>query len=196
MSAELHAESKSEIRVHLMKSVEEARRISAFFLSEWSFDDQRHTPGELEHFRNGPFQSLEQKHHMYWYIENEDGEIIALTSCKENEHRTEGYLWDYLVVHRQYRRLGLAKYLYDALENYIRSIGGRYILTYTCDLPEYIPIQRMFRERGFELIGRYPHYYYDGEDRLAFYKKLEQETKPGLALVQDANSGIDQTDRT
>lgn len=165
-------ESASSIRVSLMKSVEEAARISSFFLSEWSFDDQRHTPGEMDHFRNGPFDSLKQQHHMYWYVENDEGDIIAVTSCKENEHRTDGYLWDYLVVHRNYRRLGLARHLFAALENYILSIGGRYILTYTCDLPEYIAIQRMFKERGFEMIGRYPHYYYDGEDRLAFYKKL------------------------
>jgi GNAT superfamily N-acetyltransferase len=196
MNAEWKAESKSEIRVKLMRSVEEAGRISAFFLSEWSFDDQRHTPGELEHFTNGPFDSLKQQHHMYWYIEDDSGAIVAVTSCKENEHRTNGYLWDYLVVHRNYRRLGLAAVLFDSLEGYIRSIGGRYILTYTCDLPEYIPIQRMFKARGFELIGRYPHYYYDGEDRIAFYKKLDCEAKPEIALVENANSGIDQMDRT
>lgn len=162
-----------KFRIMLMENEQDAARISQFFLSEWSFDDQRHTPGEIEHFRSGPFESLKQMHHKYWYVENEDGDIVGVTSCKENEHRTDGYLWDYLVVHRNYRRFGIAGMLFDALERYIRSINGRYILTYTCDLPEYIPIQRMFQKRGFGLIGRYPNYYYDGEDRIAFYKKLD-----------------------
>ncbi|WP_158289435.1 GNAT family N-acetyltransferase [Paenibacillus flagellatus] len=157
-----------------MKTEEDARRISEFFLSEWSFDDRRHTPGEIEHFRHGPANSLSQEHHLYWYVENETGDIVGVTSCKENEHRTGGFLWDYLAVHRQYRRYGIAGLLFEALQSYIRSIGGRYILTYTCDLPEYVPIQRMFKERGFELIGRYPNYYYEGEDRIAFCKKLTE----------------------
>jgi len=172
MRSDSETQSKSEIEVVLMKTEEEALNVSAFFLSDWSFDDRKHTPGELEHFRNAPLASLGQKHHIYWYAVNEAGEIVGVTSCKENEHRTEGYLWDYMVVHRNYRRSGVADRLYAALEAYIVSIGGRYLLTYTCDLPEYIPIQTMFRKRGFEPIGRYPNYYYDGEDRLAYYKKL------------------------
>lgn len=196
MSAELTTESKSELRVRLMKTEEEARRISAFFLSEWSFDDSNHTPGELEHFRNGPADSLRQRHHMYWYVENEAGEIVGVTSCKENEHRTDGYLWDYMVVHRNYRKSGVAGQLYNALEGYIVSIGGRYLLTYTCDLPEYIPIQNMFSRRGFELIGRYPNFYYDGEDRLAYYKKLADSAKPGAAPLLPEQADSDRADRT
>lgn len=181
MSAETEVEAKQEFQVRLMSNEEEACRISSFFLSEWSFDDQAHTPGELEHFRHGPLDSLKQPHHMYWYVEDAGGQMIAVTSCKENEHRTGGYLWDYLAVHRQFRRHGLAHRLYDALEAYIRSIGGRYILTYTCDLPAYIPIQNMFRARGFELIGRYPNYYFEGEDRIAFCKKLTSGGQEGMA---------------
>ncbi|WP_158606570.1 GNAT family N-acetyltransferase [Paenibacillus ginsengarvi] len=183
MSIGYAEQSKNDIRVVQMKSEEEARRISAFFLSEWSFDDARHTPGELDHFRHAPLASLQQRHHMYWYVENGAGDIVGVTSCKENEHQTDGYLWDYLVVHREYRRYGVARQLYSALEQYVISIGGRYLLTYTCDLPEYVPIQNMFVRNGFRQIGRYPDFYYDGEDRLAYYKKLpgagESAAKPG-----------------
>lgn len=172
LTIESNGESGGGPNVRLMTTEEEARRISDFFLSEWSFDDRRHTPGELDHFRNGPLDSLKAEHHRYWFVENDTDDIIAVTSCKENEHRTGGYLWDYMVVHRQYRRLGLANRLYETLERYVRSIGARYLLTYTCDLPEYVPIRRMFQRRGFVQIGRYPDYYYDGEDRIAYCKKL------------------------
>ncbi|GAA3405687.1 GNAT family N-acetyltransferase [Paenibacillus hodogayensis] len=188
--------SKSDFRVKLMATEEEARRISAFFLSEWSFDDQRHTPGEIEHFRNAPSDSLRQRHHLYWYVEDESGEIVGVTSCKENEHRTDGYLWDYMVVHRQYRQSGVAGQLFRALESYIVSIGGRYLLTYTCDLPEYLPIRTMFERRGFEQIGRYPNFYYEGEDRLAYYKKLGEPARREGTNASPHSPGADQTDRT
>ncbi|WP_310188358.1 GNAT family N-acetyltransferase [Bacillus sp. 3255] len=167
-------EAKPDMQVQELTNEKDALRITEFYLSSSSFDDQRHTPGELDHFRNAPLQSLTQRNHRHWFIENEDGEIIAVTSCKENEHQSGGFLWDYLAVHREYRRHGFAKILFQTLEAFSREAGGRYILTYTCDLPEYQPIQRMFRANGFELIGTYPNYYYEGEARLAFYKPLVQ----------------------
>jgi hypothetical protein len=36
----------------------------------------------------------------------------------------------------------------------------------------YEPIRRLFEKLGFELIGRCPHYYFEGEDRLIYYLKL------------------------
>ncbi|MGG1513883.1 GNAT family N-acetyltransferase [Paenibacillus oryzisoli] len=161
-----------EVAVRELTNEADALRITEFYLSENSFDDQRHTPGELEHFRTAPLLSLLQRNHKHWFIENEAGDIVAVTSCKENEHQSGGFLWDYLVVHRDYRRYGFAKVLFAALEAFVRSAQGRYILTYTCDLLEYQPIQNMFRKNGFTLIGTYPNYYYEGEARLAFYKPL------------------------
>ncbi|UJF34103.1 GNAT family N-acetyltransferase [Paenibacillus hexagrammi] len=155
-----------------LQTEQDAQRITEFYLSTMSFDDQNHTPGELRHFRNAPRESLKQPNHKHWFVENEAGEIIAVTSCKENEHQSGGFLWDYLAVHREYRRHGLAKILFQRLEDFVRSVDGRYLLTYTCDLPEYQPIQRMFQANGFVLIGTYPDYYYDGEARLAFHKRL------------------------
>src|SRR4051812_25419162 len=107
----------SNLTVRELTTEKDALRISEFYLSPVSFDDQRHTPGELEHFRNAPLLSLTQRNHRHWYIENEEGDIVAVTSCKENEHQSGGFLWDYLAVHREYRRHGFAKVLFQALEN-------------------------------------------------------------------------------
>jgi GNAT superfamily N-acetyltransferase len=162
----------NEINIVSLTTEQEARRVSEFFLSEQSFDDQRHTPGELEHFRNKPFESLNADNHQHWYAENDAGEIIGVISVTENEHRTGGYLWDYIVVRKDCRRLGIAARLYETLLSFVKSRNGRYILTYTCDLQEYSTIRRIFQDRGFEQIGSYPDYYYEGEGRMAFLKKL------------------------
>jgi GNAT superfamily N-acetyltransferase len=164
--------SKVIFQVHAMQNEEDAERVSQFFLSKDAFDDQNHTPGELVHFSKWPRESLQIPNHRHWYVENENKQIIAVISTRENEHRTGGYLWDYLVVHREYRNLGIAKQLYETMLEFIEQQSGRYILTYTCDLPQYASVQNMFAKLGFQLIGNYPDYYYEGEARLAYWKKL------------------------
>ncbi|TDF97142.1 GNAT family N-acetyltransferase [Paenibacillus piri] len=160
------------INVVLMEKEEEARKVSEFFLSEQSFDDQRHTPGEIDHFHNKPLESLKSDNHQHWYAAIPTGEIVGAISVTENEHRTGGYLWDYIVVRKDYRKLGIATRLYETMLAFVKERRGRYILTYTCDLQEYSTIRRIFKERGFEHIGSYPDYYYEGEGRMAFLKKL------------------------
>jgi GNAT superfamily N-acetyltransferase len=150
----------------------EAERISQFLLSEQSFDDQRHTPGELLHFQFHPKLSLQLDHYYYWYIENSAGDIIGVLSGFENEQRTGGYVLDYIVVHKEYRQQGMATQLIEFLLEYVRSVQARYILTYTCDLPIYKPIQQLFSNIGFNRIGYYPDYYYDGEGRITFYHQV------------------------
>jgi GNAT superfamily N-acetyltransferase len=170
--ANISQEHKPALQVKLSNSTGEAKRISEFFLSDVSFDDTRHTPGELEHFREAPLRSIGNPKRAHWYVENEAGDIVGVTSCHENEHQTDGYLWDYLVVHRDYRRHGIATQMFRELEWHVAALGARYILTYTCSLPEYLPVQQLFQKHGFKLIGQYPDYYYEGEDRLAYMKKI------------------------
>lgn len=54
----------------------------------------------------------------------------------------------------------------------LRKEKARYLVVATCDLPEYQAIIKMFESYQFQLIGRYPDYYYEGEDRLVYYKRL------------------------
>lgn len=157
--------------IRTIQSEEDAKRVVEFFLSEQSFDDMRHTPGELEHFNNNPYKAL-QGEHFYWLAENEAGDIVGVNSATENEQKTGGFLWDYVVVHQSYRNDGIASALIDRMINHLLEKKARYVITYTCDLPEYGTIRRMFERNGFAQIGRCPDYYYDHEDRLIYYRKL------------------------
>ncbi|MUT65914.1 GNAT family N-acetyltransferase [Paenibacillus sp. NEAU-GSW1] len=161
-----------QYRIELLDSVDFAERITQFLLSEHSFDDTRYTPGELAHFRELPHRALAGEH-VLWYALNEAGEVIAVNSVTENEQQTGGYSWDYIVVHRSCRKSGLATAIIDEMLAFLMLIRSRYIITYTCDLPEYAAIRRLFERNGFSLVGRCPDYYYDGEDRLIYYRKLE-----------------------
>lgn len=157
--------------IEKLETAEDAGRIVDFFFSPDSFDDDRHTPGEVEHFRTLPYRALHGEA-VFWFVKNKAGEIIAVNSAKENEQRTGGYSWDYIVVHRDYRNEGLASALIDEMLRYFRSISARYVMTYTCSLPEYGTIRSMFERYGFSLVGCCPDYYFEGEDRLVYCRKL------------------------
>jgi len=158
-------------RIQRVGSPEEAARIVEFFFSQESFDDTRHTPGEEEHFKTLPYRAMLGEA-AFWYATDESGEILGINCIAENEQRTGGYDWDYIVVRRGRRNEGVAASLIETMFAYLRQIGARYVVTYTCDLPPYETIRRQFVRYGFTLSGRLPDYYYDGEDRLIYYRKL------------------------
>ncbi|MFX3633003.1 MAG: GNAT family N-acetyltransferase [Candidatus Pristimantibacillus sp.] len=160
-----------QFRIEKLDSAVYAKQIVEFLLSNYSFDDTRYTPGELEHFHELPSRALRQEL-VLWYAVNEAGDIIAVNSVTENEQQTGGFSWDYIVVHRDYRNSGIASTLIAEMTAYLENRESRYIITYTCDLPEYKTIRRLFERNGFSLVGRCPDYYYDGEDRLIYYRKL------------------------
>jgi len=157
--------------IQRLDSTGQAEKIVDFFFSPFSFDDNRFTPGEEQQLRSLPYCALNGEV-VCWFAANEDNEIIAVSCVAENEHKTGGYSWDYIVVHRQYRKSGIASALLEAMLRYLHEASARYVMTYTCSLPEYVPIRKLFERNHFQLIGCCPDYYFEGEDRLIYCRKL------------------------
>jgi GNAT superfamily N-acetyltransferase len=156
-----------------VKSGTEAGRVSDFLLGKECFDDQRFTPGETFQLRWLPMRSLEEAHVNCWYEEDKDsGEIIAAIIFVENEHRSGGYRLEYFGVHRNHRNRKLGYKLLEAMFYYCRAHNGRYIETFTCDLPEYEKARSMFERNGFRFMCHLPEYYYPGEGKLLYFKIL------------------------
>ncbi|WP_168735936.1 GNAT family N-acetyltransferase [Cohnella fermenti] len=149
----------------------EAGRVSDFLLGEHCFDDQRFTPGETEQLRWLPMRSLQESHVNCWYTE-EHGDVVSAIIFVENEHRSGGYRFEYFGVHRDYRHRKLGWQLIEAMFDYCRSQNGRYIETFTCDLPEYASARKMFERNGFVFLCHMPDYYYPGEGKLLYVKNL------------------------
>lgn len=165
--------------VRRIDSREAADAVVAFLISPQAFDDERPTPGEEEHFRTLPYLALEGKT-IYWYMTDSAGEVVAVTGAAPNEQRTGGYTWDYLVVRKDYRRGGAALRLAGAMLEYLREQEARYLVTYTCDLPVYAGVRRLFERLGFTMNGRLPDYYFEGEDRLIYYLDLRKPGRPEM----------------
>lgn len=149
----------------------EAGRVSDFLLGDYCFDDQRFTPGEKAQLRWLPMQSLQENHVFCWFEEEEDMVISAIIFV-ENEHRSGGYRLEYFGVHRDYRHRKLGWKLMDAMFQYCQTRQGRYIETFTCDLPEYENARKMFERNGFNFMCHMPEYYYPGEGKLLYMKQL------------------------
>ena len=154
----------------------DAGRVSDFLLGEHCFDDQRFTPGEEEQLRWLPIRSL-QEHYVHCWYEEDNGNIISAIIFVENEHRSGGYRLEYFGVHRNYRHRKLGWKLLDAMIRFVTAHNGRYIETFTCDLPEYASARRLFERNGFQLMCLLPEYYYPGEGKLLYLKLLKTSGK-------------------
>ncbi|MBP1932254.1 GNAT family N-acetyltransferase [Ammoniphilus resinae] len=166
--------SQAELEIKWVQSGTEAGRVSDFLLGEHCFDDQRFTPGEIEQLRWLPVRSLQENHVNCWYTE-EQGKVISAIIFVENEHHSGGYRLEYFGVHRSYRHQKLAWHLLEAMFQYCRSNNGRYVETFTCDLPEYASARKLFERNGFTYMCRLPDYYYEGEGKLLYLKMLKDQ---------------------
>ncbi|WP_165452247.1 GNAT family N-acetyltransferase [Paenibacillus thalictri] len=168
--------SQLPVVIKPVKSATEAGRVSDFLLGEHCFDDQRFTPGETEQLQWLPIRSLQEGHVSCWYSE-EQGEVISAIIFVENEHRSGGYRLEYFGVHRNYRHRKLGWRLLDEMFKHCLTNGGRYVETFTCDLPEYASARALFERNGFVFMCRLPDYYYSGEGKLLYLKKLDGDAE-------------------
>lgn len=168
-----HAEQQREtVREFVIKPVKtgtDAGRVSDFLLGEYCFDDQRFTPGETDHLRWLPMRSLQESSVICWYAE-EEREVIAAIVFVENEHRSGGYRLEYFGVHRAHRHRGFGWRLIERMLEHVSSHNGRYVETFTCDLPEYESARKLFERNGFQFMCRLPDYYYPGEGKLLYLR--------------------------
>lgn len=166
----MECETEIKYEICIVSSKEDAQKVVDFFYSINSFDDRNFTPGELEHMKTCTYDSLQNDSFTYWYAENEAGEVIGALGVVENAHRTGGYKGDYCVIHKDYRKNGLAHEMHKKMFNYLVSKKARYMIVETCDTDYYIAIRRLLSDLGFIKIGHCPDYYFKGEGLLWYLK--------------------------
>ncbi len=78
-----------------------------------------------------------------------------------------------LLVHRQFRRRGLATALMDALETKAKALNQTLL---TFDASAHGSVEAFYKSLGYTCVGYFPGYAYSGtgemEDTALFYKKL------------------------
>ncbi len=151
---------------------ETARKIGEFLTSESAFD-QTWAPNEKTMVMKAPLDSLDNENHCYWYVEDA-GEIVGAIGVRENKYGSGGYEMDsdYVAVHKDYRRKGVATLLLETMENFVKDKKGRYIHVLTCDIESYKPALKFYESNGYKRVAELPNYYVEGEGRIDYLKEL------------------------
>ncbi len=93
--------------------------------------------------------------------------------CYGSTPMTQGtYDLYWIVVDPDFQNQGAGSKLLDFLENQVRQARGRMILADTSSIPQYTVTQKFYLQNGFQEVSRVPDYYYPGNDRITFCKKL------------------------
>lgn len=150
----------------------DASRVTEFLLSANAFDKDKHTIGEVERIKENPKGSIESDRIFYWFIENDINEVIAVVGIRENDHKTGGYIGDFLAVHKNYRKSSTASKLIEFIIDFIKRREGRYFIAETGDIEAYKPMHSLLDKMEFSYIGHYPDYYSEGEGKVVYYKKI------------------------
>lgn len=159
-------------KIQILEDVDTAKRIGEFLTSENAFN-QTWAPNEKHMVMQAVIDSLTNENHRYWYIEHV-GKIIGAIGVRENKYGSNGYEMDadYIAVHKDFRRQGLATMLLNEMENFVQEKKGRYIHVLTCDIESYKPALKFYEKHGYVKVAEIPNYYVPGEGRIDYFKEL------------------------
>lgn len=162
------AEYREAVRV---ATSADAAGVSAFLLQPGLFGTPL-TPGEHAEFQTRPAATIGLPDDAYWCVRGEDETVCAVLGVRMNAERTGVFEVSALAIAAGHRRQGLGRRLLELALRFAADAGGRGLLFETSSDASYAPMHRLLRELGFQQVGRFPDYYFPGEDTLWYYRAL------------------------
>ena len=152
---------------------EEAEAVSAFLLQPGLFGTPL-TPGELDEFKTHPAAALGQSDDAYWFARDDAGRVCAVIGVRMNVERTGIFEVSALAIHASRRRQGLGRRLLELALRFVAESGGRGLLFETSSDASYAPMHRLLGDLGFAQVGRFPDFYFPGEDTLWYFRAINR----------------------
>lgn len=149
----------------------EADEVSAFLLRPGLFGTPL-TPGEQEEFKTHPAAVLGCADDGYWLVRDGHGAVCAVLGVRMNVERTGIYEVSALAIEAASRHRGLGRRLLELALRFTADAGGRGLLFETSSDASYAPMHRLLAHLGFQQVGRFPDFYYPGEDTLWYYRTV------------------------
>ncbi len=156
-----------------VSTLEEAKEVSDFLLQPGLFGT-RLTPGEIEEFTLNPVQSIGKEHDTYWFSQNQDGELCAVVGIRMNVSKTGIYEISAMAVRSGCRQQGLGRRMLEFALQFVAEANGRGLIFETSSDTTYAPMHTLLDQFGFKLVGRFPDFYYPGEDTLWYYHEVKR----------------------
>lgn len=108
---------------------------------------------------------------IYCMVDGQDKPVGYI--CYGPAPMTEGTFDLYwIAVNPRWQNKGIGSNLLSFLEESVKRQGGRMILADTSSIPQYERTQRFYIRNGFKEVARISDYYYPGNDRVTFCKKI------------------------
>ncbi len=151
----------------------EAEEVSAFLLQPHLFGTPL-TPGEQEEFKTHPAAAIGCADDGYWFVRDAAGAICAAIGVRMNAERTGIFEVSALAIQAGRRGRGLGRRLLELALDFVADSNGRGLLFETSSDPSYAPMHKLLADLGFKQVGRFPDFYFPGEDTLRYYRAVER----------------------
>jgi GNAT superfamily N-acetyltransferase len=115
---------------------------------------------------------IQKDYQIYCMVDDQDQAIGYI--CYGPTPMTQGTFDLYwIAVDPDFQKQGVGSKLIGFFEEWVKTRGGRMILADTSTIPHYEKTQNFYLRNGFQEVARVPDYYYPGNDRVTFCRKLE-----------------------
>lgn len=105
------------------------------------------------------------------FVATDNGKFVGCSSGlaqKIDNHYAPYFFLSDLLVEKEYRKLGYGKKLLNLLEEKIKSIGIKYIWTWTADYEA----STFYQKQGYQIFTSFKNFYLSGHSRVGLIKKF------------------------
>lgn len=114
---------------------------------------------------------IQKDYQIYCMVDDQDQAIGYI--CYGPTPMTQGTFDLYwIAVDPDFQEQGVGSNLLDFLGKVVKELKGRMILADTSSIPHYEKTQNFYLRNGFQEVARVPDYYYPGNDRVTFCRRL------------------------
>jgi ribosomal protein S18 acetylase RimI-like enzyme len=114
---------------------------------------------------------IQKDYQIYCMVDDQDQAIGYI--CYGPTPMTQGTFDLYwIAVDPDFQEQGVGSNLLDFLGKVVKELKGRMILADTSFIPHYEKTQNFYLRNGFQEVARVPDYYYPGNDRVTFCRRL------------------------
>lgn len=111
----------------------------------------------------------------YAFIVDLAGTVVRGFACFGPHPLTEGtYDLYWIVVHPDYRRLGIGLALLAEVESILVKTGGRILIAETSGKPEYASTRQFYLSAGYQAEATIRDFYSQGDDLVMFTRHLDR----------------------
>lgn len=162
------------LRPQRVSSIDDAQDVSSFLLTPGLFGTPL-TPGEHNMFLHNPLQSVDHPVDVCWFCRDSEGAVSAVLGMRQHANQTGIHEVYAFAVDPSHRDQGLGRQLLERGMRHVSEVGGRGLIVDTSSHPSYEPMHLLLRSMGFEQVGRFPGFYYPGEDCCWYFIRVDRD---------------------